>query len=276
MIAIFGKISRKLVNSFLGYLGRQTIRLLVHLDRMTRLSVETLTEATLAPLRGQRVRGRSIVEQMVRIGHDSVPIVCTIAFFVGLILAMQSAYQLKRFGATIFVADLVAVSIIRELGPLLTAIIIAGRSGSAIAAEIGTMKVGEEIDALRTMGLSHVSFLFVPRMTALLLVLPCLTILADAVGIFGGFLLSISTLDFSSTRYLNQTASALVMKDLITGLVKSGFFALIIAVVGCYQGINTEGGAEGVGKATTSSVVTSIFLIIAADVFFTALFYSAF
>jgi len=243
---------------------------------MARLSVETLTEAVVAPFRDKRVRWQSTIEQMVRMGYDSVPIVCTIAFFVGLILAMQSAYQLKRFGATIFVADLVAVSVIRELGPLLTAIIIAGRSGSAIAAEIGTMKVGEEIDALRTMGLSHVNFLFVPRMVALLLVLPCLTILADAIGIFGGYLLSISTLDFSSTRYLRQTTSALVLKDLLTGLVKSGFFALIIAVVGCYQGITTEGGAAGVGKATTSSVVTSIFLIIAADVFFTALFYSAF
>lgn len=243
---------------------------------MARLSVETFGEAVMAPWRGRKVRARSTVEQIVRIGYESIPIVCTIAFFVGLILAMQSAYQLKRFGATIFVADLVAVSIIRELGPLLTAIIIAGRSGSAIAAEIGTMKVSEEIDALRVMGLNHVNFLFVPRMIALLIVLPCLTILADAVGIFGGYLLSIATLDFSSTRYLNQTASALVMKDLVTGLVKSGFFALIIAVVGCYQGISTTGGAEGVGKATTSSVVTAIFLIIAADVFFTALFYSVF
>jgi phospholipid/cholesterol/gamma-HCH transport system permease protein len=265
-----------LFTTTLGYLGRQTIRFLVHLDRMVRLTVETFSEAIIAPLRGRRVRGRSTLEQMVRIGYDSIPIVCTIAFFVGLILAMQSAYQLKRFGATIFVADLVAVSVIRELGPLLTAIIIAGRSGSAIAAEIGTMKVGEEIDALRTMGLSHVNFLFVPRMMALLIVLPCLTILADAIGIFGGYLLSISTLEFSSTRYLNQTASALLLKDLITGLVKSWFFALIVAIVGCYQGIITAGGAEGVGKSTTSSVVTSIFLIIAADVFFTALFYSAF
>jgi phospholipid/cholesterol/gamma-HCH transport system permease protein len=260
----------------LGYLGRQTIRFLVHLDRMARLSIETLVEALVAPFRGGKMRVRSTLEQMVRIGYDSIPIVCTIAFFVGMILAMQSAYQLKRFGATIFVADLVAVSIIRELGPLLTAIIIAGRSGSAIAAEIGTMKVGEEIDALRTMGLSHVNFLFVPRVVALLIVLPCLTILADAIGIFGGYLLSISTLEFSSTRYLNQTASALLLKDLITGLVKSWFFALIVAIVGCYQGIITAGGAEGVGKSTTSSVVTSIFLIIAADVFFTALFYSAF
>jgi phospholipid/cholesterol/gamma-HCH transport system permease protein len=260
----------------LGYLGRQTLRFLVHLDRIARLTVETLVEAIVAPFRDKKVRWRSTLEQMVRIGYDSIPIVCIIAFFVGLILAMQSAYQLKRFGATIFVADLVAVSIVRELGPLLTAIVIAGRSGSAIAAEIGTMKVGEEIDALRTMGVNHVNFLYAPRLAALLLVLPCLTILADAIGIFGGYLLSITTLEFTSTRYWNQTASALVMKDLVTGLIKSGFFALIIAVVGCYRGITTEGGAEGVGKSTTSSVVTSIFLIIASDVFFTAFFYSAF
>ncbi len=260
----------------LGALGRYFIHFLVHLDRMARLSVDTLVEGLLGPFRGRKIRWRATVEQFVRIGYDSVPIVCMIAFFVGLILAMQSAYQLKRFGATLYVADLVGVSIVRELGPLLTAIIIAGRSGSAIAAEIGTMKVGEEIDALRTMGISHVGFLFVPRTFAMLLALPCLTVLADFVGIFGGFLLSITTLDFSVTRYLNQTSAALTLKDLITGLIKSGFFALIISIVGCYQGVTTDGGAAGVGKSTTTSVVTSIFLIIAADVFFTALFFSAF
>ena len=259
-----------------GAVGRYFIHFLVHLDRMVRLSVDTLVEGLLGPFRGRKIRWRATVEQFVRIGYDSVPIVCMIAFFVGLILAMQSAYQLKRFGATLYVADLVGVSIVRELGPLLTAIIIAGRSGSASAAEIGTMKVGEEIDALRTMGISHVGFLFVPRAFAMMLALPCLTVLADFIGIFGGFLLSIATLDFSVTRYLNQTSAALTLKDLITGLIKSGFFALIISVVGCYQGVTTDGGAAGVGKSTTTSVVTSIFLIIAADVFFTALFFSAF
>jgi phospholipid/cholesterol/gamma-HCH transport system permease protein len=259
-----------------GQIGRQTIHFLVHLDRVVRLGVDTLWWVVVAPFKGKGLRWRSMVEQMVRIGFDSVPIVCTISFFVGLIMAMQAAYQLERFGATIFVADLVAVSIIRELGPLLTAIIIAGRSGSGIAAEIGTMKVAEEIDALRTMGLNPIGFLVVPRALAMVIVLPCLTLLADLVGIIGGYLIGVTTLDISSIRYYNQTANALVMKDLTTGLVKSGFFAMIISAVGCYQGFIVEGGAEGVGKSTTSSVVASIFLIIAADVFFTALFYSTF
>jgi len=266
----------KFLTTFAGQVGRQTIHFLVHLDRVVRLGAETLWWTTVAPFKGKGLRWRSAVEQMVRIGFDSIPIVCTICFFVGLIMAMQSAYQLKRFGATIFVADLVAVSIIRELGPLLTAIIIAGRSGSGIAAEIGSMKVAEEIDALRTMGLNPINYLVVPRTLAMVIVLPCLTLLADVVGIIGGFLIAVTTLDISVIRYYHQTANALVLKDLTTGLIKTGFFAIIIASVGCYQGFIVEGGAEGVGKSTTSSVVVSIFLIIAADVFFTALFYSTF
>jgi phospholipid/cholesterol/gamma-HCH transport system permease protein len=267
------------MNSFVdlaGHLGRQTIHFLVHLDRVVRLGVEALWWTFIAPFKGKSLRWRSTFEQMVRIGFDSIPIVCTISFFVGLIMAMQAAYQLERFGATIFVADLVAVSITRELGPLLTAIIVAGRNGSGIAAEIGTMKVAEEIDALRTMGFNPIQFLVVPRTLAMVVVLPCLTLLANLVGIVGGYLIAVSTLDISSIRYYNQTANALVMKDLITGLVKTVFFALIIAAVGCYQGFIVEGGAEGVGKSTTAAVVASIFLIIAADVFFTALFYSTF
>ncbi|MDZ7343539.1 MAG: ABC transporter permease [candidate division KSB1 bacterium] len=259
-----------------GYVGRQTIYFLVHLDRIMRLIVETMGWVFVAPFKGKGLRWRSTVEQMVRIGFDSVPIVCTIAFFVGLIMAMQSAYQLERFGATIFVADLVAVSITRELGPLLTAIIVAGRSGSGIAAEIGTMKVAEEIDALRTMGFNPTRFLVVPRALALIVVLPCLTLLANLVGIIGGYLIAVTTLDISTIRYYHQTANALVMKDLTTGLVKTVVFAIIIAAIGSYRGFIVEGGAEGVGKATTSAVVASIFLIIAADVFFTGLFYSTF
>ena len=264
------------MSSALGFIGRQAVIFLVHLDRLTRLTLQMLWWAMVAPFQGKRIRWRSAIDQMVRMGFESIPIVCTIAFFVGLILAMQSAYQLKRFGATIFVADLVGVSVIRELGPMLTAIVIAGRSGSSIAAEIGTMKVGEELDALRTMGLNPTQFLVVPRALAMIIVLPCLTILADLVGILGGYLLAVTSLDFSTIRYFNQTSAALSLKDLFTGLFKSGVFAMIITMVGSYQGLITEGGAEGVGKSTTASVVASIFLIIAADVFFTAIFYSTF
>ena len=264
------------ITNAIGYLGHRVITYLVHLVRLTQLAVDTLWWIFIAPFKGKKVRWRSTIEQMMLMGFDSVPIVCTIAFFVGLILAMQAAYQLKRFGATIFVADLVGVSVIRELGPMLTAIIIAGRSGSAIAAEIGTMKVAEELDAFKTMGINPIGFLVAPRAIAMLLVLPCLTIFADLVGILGGFLFAITTLDFSSVRYLNQTAAALTIKDLMTGLFKSGFFAIMIVMIGCYEGFTTNDGAAGVGKSTTASVVASIFMIITADVFFTAVFYSVF
>jgi len=229
-----------------------------------------------APFKGKKLRWNSTIIQMVRIGFDSIPIVAIIGFFVGLILGMQSAYQLKPFGATIFMANLVGVSITRELGPMLTAIIIAGRSGSAIAAEISTMQVSEEIDALKTMGLNPVPFLVVPRVMAMMVMLPCLTLISDVIGITGGVVVGIYMENIDFTLYMNQTASALVMKDLLTGLFKSVVFAWIIVTIACYQGFAASGGAESVGKRTTSSVVASMFMIIVADVFFTGLFYSTF
>lgn len=265
----------KIMTQTLGSLGRQFLAYLSHVGRMAKLTKNALFWTIIAPIRGKgNIRWKSTIQQMILIGYNSIPIVAVICFFVGLIMAMQAAYQLERFGASIYVADLVGVSMTRELGPLLTAIIVAGRSGSAIAAEIGTMKVNEEIDALRTMGFNPVWFLVVPRLLALLIVLPCLALIADLVGILGGFFLAIFNLNISFIRYFNQTAEALVMKDLITGLIKTFFFATIIAQVGAYQGFIVEGGAEGVGKSTTASVVTSIFLIIIADLITTMIFYS--
>lgn len=257
---------------FLAALGRPTLGFLVHLNRLAKLGVDTLNWTLIKPFKGRKLRIRSAIEQSVRIGWNSVPIVSIIAFFVGLILAMQAAYQLKPFGATIYVANLVAVAQTRSLGPIITAIVIAGRSGSSIAAEIGTMKVAEELDALQTMGLNPIGFLVVPRFLAMCLMLPALVLIADIVGILGAYVFSISALDITSARFINQTATALVMKDVITGLVKTVFFGIIIAGVGCYQGFIVDGGAEGVGRSTTNSVVVSIFLIIFADVLFTAMF----
>ena len=263
-----------MISRFFGNIGRRSLQFLAHLSRMTSLGRETLYWTLIAPFKGKRIRWRSTVDQMVYIGVNSIPIVTVICFFVGLILAMQAAYQLERFGASIYVADLVGVSMTREMGPMLTAIIVAGRSGSAIAAELGTMKVYEEIDALKTMGFNPVQFLVIPRLLALVIMLPCLTILADLVGIAGGFFIAVFSLKISFIRFFNQTMDALVMKDVLTGLVKTIVFAMIIAKVGSYQGFGVRGGAEGVGKATTASVVMSIFLIIAADLIVTMLFYS--
>jgi len=262
------------LKNIFGYIGRSSYSFFAQIARITNLARDAIYWTIIAPFKGKGIRWRSTINQMVLIGFNSIPIVVVICFFVGLILAMQSAYQLERFGASIYVADLVGVSMTREMGPLLTAIIVTGRSGSAIAAEIGTMKVYEEIDALQTMGLNPVRYLVVPRLIALLIMLPCLTLIADFVGIMGGFTLAILNLKISFTRYLAQTAEALVLKDLVTGLVKTFVFAIIIAQVGSYEGFSVKGGAEGVGKATTASVVTSIFLIIVADLICTVLFYS--
>ncbi len=266
----------EIVARMFGSIGRQLLLFLAQLSRVSSLAADTAHWTFVAPFKGKGLRWKSAVEQMVRIGYESIPIVTLIAFFVGLIIAMQSAYQLERFGATIYVANLVAVSITRELSPLLTAIVIAGRSGSAITAEIGTMKVSEEIDALQTMGFNPIKFLVVPKTLAMTVMLPTLTVIADFLGILGGYAISMATLRVTSARYVNQTMVSLTFQDLFSGLVKSVFFALIISMIGCYEGFNVKGGAEGVGKSTTRSVVASIFLIIAADVFFTGLFYSTF
>ncbi len=262
------------INRLFGSIGRKSFGMLTQTAKMAQLSKDALYWTLIAPVKGKGLRWNSAFDQMVIMGVNSIPIVAVICFFVGLILAMQAAYQLERFGAAIYVANLVGVSMTREMGPLLTAIIITGRSGSAIAAEIGSMKVYEEIDALRTMGFNPVQFLIVPRLLALLIMLPCLTLIADVVGIAGGFSFATFSLKISFVRYLSQTIDALVIKDLLTGLAKTFIFAAIIAQVGSYQGLSVTGGAEGVGKATTASVVSSIFLIIAADLVCTMIFYS--
>ncbi len=258
-----------------GATGQKISIFLVHIYRFGRLVKQTLVWISMAPVAKRKIHWGETYSQMVQIGYNALPIVAVISFSVGLIIAMQAAYQLTRFGATIYVADLVGVSITRELGPLITAIIVSGRSGSAIAAEIGTMKVYEEIDALESMAINPIGFLVVPRTLAMLLVLPCLTIIADVLGIAGGFVLAVFNLQLPFVAFFRQTADAILLKDFLTGLSKSVVFALIISQIGAYQGMHVRGGAEGVGRSTTISVVTSIFLIILADVVFTALFFSA-
>ena len=227
----------------------------------------------ISPFRGNPVRVKATISEMVKAGYNSVPIVAVISFFVGIILALQAAYQLKRVGALIYVANLVGVSLTRELSPILTAIIVSGRSGSAFAAEIGSMKAAEEVDALVTMGINPIRFLVSPKLIALMVMVPALTMLSDVIGISGGFLLSVSVLDMHPYNYYQQTINALLVKDVFTGLIKAWAFGIVITIVGAYQGFKVEGGAEEVGRRTTSSVVASIFLVIIFDLFFTMLFY---
>jgi len=254
-------------------MGRRAHLLRDDLGAAGGLLIRAAARLASAPFAAKGFRWPATFRQMVRIGVESLPIVFLIAGSVGMIVALQAATQLRRVGATIYVADLVGVSLTRELGPLMTAIIIAGRSGSAIAAELGTMKVSEEVDALTAMGLDPVEFLALPRILAMAVMLPCLTILADVIGILGGVVVAWVSLGIPVGTYLEQTLRALLLKDIFSGLIKSGVFAVIIAGVGCYQGFRVEGGAEGVGRRTTASVVASIFLIIAADLVFTLIFY---
>lgn len=217
---------------------------------------------------------REIGRIMNRAGADAVPIVLLINFLLGFVMAFQAAVQLRQFGANIYVADLVGLSITRELGPLMTAIIVCGRSGAAFAAELGTMKVSEEIDALRTMGIGPLRFLVFPRILALVLVLPILTLLGDLVGIVGGLVVGLISLDLNVTGYLNETRHALHPWDVFQGLIKCAVFAMAIGIVACQQGLATSGGAEGVGRRTTASVVSALFALIVIDAGFTLVFHA--
>ncbi len=261
------------VESLFGFIGRKTASFLKDLHDAARLINNTFYWTFLSPFKGKPIRVRASISEMVKTGYNSIPIVAVISFFVGIILALQAAYQLKKVGALIYVANLVGVSITRELGPILTAIIVAGRSGSAFAAEIGSMKAAEEVDALVSMGINPVRFLVVPKLIALMIMLPALTIFADFIGILGGLLLSKAVLDINPYNYFQQTVNALLIKDVMTGLVKAWAFGVVITIVGAYQGFKVEGGAEEVGRRTTASVVASIFLVIVFDLFFTTLFY---
>ncbi|MFP4499907.1 MAG: MlaE family ABC transporter permease [Candidatus Hydrogenedentota bacterium] len=264
------------MNAVLGYPGRVAIDALHATLGVCVLLVDTINWILVQPLRGKGLRIRSTVEHYVEFGVRSLPIVGLICFLVGVIIAMQSAYTLEKWGAAKFIADLVGISALRELAPLMTAVLITGRCGSAITAEIGTMKVSEEIDALHVMGLNPTKFLVVPKFLAMLLAVPSVTVLAMFIMILGGFVLSCSPLvGVDAGIYFEQTANALVWKDFLTGFTKSVFFGVTICWVGIYRGFQVEGGAEGVGRKTTSSVVTAIFLIILLDLIWTALFYFA-
>ena len=258
---------------FAGAVGRWALNLLAAGARVSVLIVDTVTWLVVAPLKGKGLRIRSTVEHFVEFGVRSIPIVGMICFLIGVIIALQSSYTLGRWGANRYIATLVAVSAIRELAPLMTAILVAGRSGSAITAEIGTMKVGEEIDALEVMGLNPIKFLVVPKFLAMVLAVPCITVIAMFIMVFGGWVAGVFIVGVDSAIYMEETVKAMAEKDLVTGLTKSFFFGVVICWVGIYRGFQVEGGAEGVGRRTTSSVVTSVFLIIIVDLVFTVLFY---
>ncbi|MCC6748787.1 MAG: MlaE family lipid ABC transporter permease subunit [Deltaproteobacteria bacterium] len=258
---------------FLGQLGNATVAALRELQLGLAFLGSLVLSVAGVVRRPRTGNWREVAPIMNRTGTDAVPIVVLINFLVGFAMAFQSAVQLKQFGANIYVANLVGLSMTRELGPLMTAIIVCGRSGAAFAAELGTMKVSEEIDALRTMGFGPLRFLVLPRMLALFLVIPVLTLFADLVGMIGGLVVGVVNLDLTVTGYLNQTGGALRVWDVFQGVIKSGVFGLAIGLISCHQGLATSGGAEGVGRRTTAAVVTSLLAIIVIDAGFTLIFY---
>jgi len=260
-----GNIFEKIGGEVIGT-GRRAVSVLA-------LFIDTLYWLFVGPFKKKAAKRESIFEQMLFVGVKSILIVFFVGFFTGIVMAMQTAPQLASLGAVIYVAGLVAVAITRELGPVLTGLVIAGRVGAAFAAELGTMKVTEQVEALEGMALNPVRFLVVPRFLALIIMLPCLTIFADAAGIFGGYLIGVFNLNINSALYIDTTFRFLTTKDVMTGIAKSAVFGGIIALVGCYYGLNTSGGAEGVGKSTTISIVTSFILIILADCVLTAVFF---
>jgi phospholipid/cholesterol/gamma-HCH transport system permease protein len=254
-------------------IGEATINGLAYLGDLAQLTGNAARAVFIGPFRGKSVSFTRAVHQAMAVGIEALPIISLISFFIGMILALQGAYELRRLGALQLVASAVAISMTRELGPLMTAIIVIGRSGSAFAAEIGTMKVNEEIDALQTMALEPVHFLVAPKFLAMILMLPCLTTWSDFMGVLGGALFGISSAGFTLQSYLRATIDAIVMRDIITGLIKSLMFGIVITAVGCQEGFSTGLGSEQVGRSTTSAVVKSIFLVIAVDLVFTAIFY---
>jgi phospholipid/cholesterol/gamma-HCH transport system permease protein len=233
-----------------------------------------MTRSLGAALRAPRtVNWRDVGRLMERAGADGLPIVLLINFLIGLIMALQASPMFQQYGAGIFVADLVGLSTTRELAPLMTAIIVCGRSGAAFAAELGTMKVSEEVDALRTLGLDPQRYLVFPRVLALVLVVPLLTVLADVVGCLGGLAVAIYRLDLTPVTYLNQLQGAVGLGDVFVGLFKSGVFAMAITFIACQRGLSTRGGAEGVGRSTTGAVVVTLFSLVCLDALFTVLFH---
>ncbi|MGE0433741.1 MAG: MlaE family lipid ABC transporter permease subunit [Planctomycetota bacterium] len=254
-------------------IGRATLLVMGDIRKLLSFTGELFTEAVRAVVQPSRMRWKDMFLAMETSGVNALPIVLLLGFLFGFILAFQAAIPLKQFGAELFVIDLVSISLVRELGPLLTAIILAGRSGSAFAAELGTMKVNEELNALTTMGISPVRFLALPRVTAVILMAPLLTVICNLVGIIGGAVVC-GMLGFPFALIVNQVLHAINFVDVLGGLFKVSTFALLVAAIGCQRGLNTGTGASAVGASTTQAVVAGLILIIVCDGVFALLFYA--
>lgn len=253
---------------FFGTIGRATLLFLATIGRVSLFGVKATFSIFIPPY-----HGRQIGRQMLDIGYFSLPVVGLTAIFTGMVLALQSYSGFSRFSAQSAIPTVVVLSVTRELAPVLAGLMVAGRVGASMAAEIGTMRVTEQIDALKTLSTDPLKYLVAPRILAALVMLPVLVLLADIIGVFGGYLVSVYKLGFNPGPYVHQTWQYLETRDVILGLVKAGVFGYLIALMGCYQGYTSKGGAQGVGTATTQAVVTASILILTSNYLLTALFF---
>ena len=260
------------VRAFVAHVGESTLDVL----NESRQLIDFLGITTITLLRSLampwRIRWTALINHMEQVGLNALPIVGLISFLVGAVLAYQGADQLRRFGAEIFVVNLIGITVLREIGILLTAIIVAGRSGSAFTADLGSMKVREEIDAMRTLGLDPMELLVMPRLLALVLTLPLLAFFADITGLLGGGLVAWMALGIGPAQFIERLGDAVPMWSFWVGIIKAPVFAFIISLIGCYEGFRVEGSAESVGRLTTRAVVESIFLVIVVDAVFSIVF----
>jgi phospholipid/cholesterol/gamma-HCH transport system permease protein len=247
------------------YIGQKVVGPIEEIGRILLLFYATLKWFLKPPL-----ETKNIFKQMIEVGINSLPVVLITAVFTGMVLALQSYTGFKRFGAEGLVGSVVALSMTRELGPVLTALIVAGRAGAAMAAELGTMRVTEQIDALETLATNPIKYLIVPRFFSSVIMLPALTIVSDIVGILGGYFVTVVLLKANVTTYMRMTWDFLEVQDIYSGLIKALFFGAALSLISCYKGFYTKGGAAGVGKATTGAVVLSFMTILIADYFLSA------
>lgn len=256
----------------LGRLGRMTMAHLDEAHAMTAFIGEVAIALFEHVKRPARLRTRALLGTLERAGVDAIPIVALLSFLLGIVIAYQGGLQLQSYGANIFIAELVSLTMLREFGPMMTAIIVAGRTGSAYTAEIGTMKVTEEIDALTSIGIPPLDLLVLPKLFGLVIALPLLTLVADVAGVLGGMVMAAVMLDVGFQDFADRLPQALVYRSFLIGIAKAPVFAMIVAIVGCFQGFRVSGSADSVGRMTTVSVVQSIFLVIVADAAFSILF----
>jgi len=250
-------------------IGQLTLQLMAAIGRLLLFAAQAISHCVRPPF-----YPRLILKQMLDIGYYSLPVVGLTAIFTGMVLALQSYTGFARFSAESVIPNVVVVSITRELGPVLAGLMVAGRVGAALAAEIGTMRVTEQIDALTTLSTNPMKYMVAPRLIAGLLMLPLLVIVADVIGVFGGYLVSVYKLDFNAGNYLKNTVDFLEVTDVVSGLVKAAVFGFLVSLMGCYHGYHSRGGAQGVGTATTNAVVSASILILSFNYVITELFFS--